>query len=144
MPRDSGHSRKIRATLLRLVPVVSALAILGWAAWLLRTHGPQGLGLPGCPFHRLTGLDCPGCGLTRATYAGMQGRFAEAFRLNPLGVILLPVAALGLALEVTAWVTQNPGSPRWKLSSKEARALLVLLLVYWVVRNLPWWPFPPP
>jgi hypothetical protein len=128
----------------RLLPVLAALGVLAWAAWWLRTAGPQGMGLPGCPFHRLTGLACPGCGLTRASFAVLHGRFGEAFRLNPLGFLLLPVAMTGVALETTAWVRQNPESPRLKVGARGAKAILTLLLIYWIVRNLPGWPFPLP
>lgn len=144
MPRPSGQGGTARISIPRLALVLAVVVPLGLAAWALQSHGPQGLGLPGCPFHRLTGLDCPGCGLTRATYAVLHGHFAEAFKLNPLGVVLLPVAAFGLALEATAWVRQNPESPRLKVGAKGARALLILLLAYWIVRNLPGWPFPTP
>lgn len=34
----------------------------------------------GCPFQRLTGVDCPGCGMTRAVLLALQGRFADALR----------------------------------------------------------------
>ena len=36
----------------------------------------------GCPFLSLTGIPCPGCGLTRAWLAVLRLDFAEAFRLN--------------------------------------------------------------
>ena len=37
----------------------------------------------GCPLFRLTGLTCPGCGLTRAYIHAFHGDFATAFRYNP-------------------------------------------------------------
>ncbi len=37
-----------------------------------------------CPFNLLTGLDCPGCGNTRAVIAILNFNFTEAFSLNPL------------------------------------------------------------
>ena len=40
--------------------------------------------------------------MTRATYAVLHGRFAEAFRLNPVGIILFPIAMIGLGIEVFA------------------------------------------
>ena len=44
---------------------------LGYAAWVRAT----GLGVP-CPFHALTGLYCPGCGITRCLSALFAGQLA--------------------------------------------------------------------
>ncbi len=56
------------------------------------------LGLPSlCPFHNLTGLPCPGCGLTRAFVCCAHGQLAAAFAYHPLGPILFS-AALFLAI----------------------------------------------
>ena len=46
---------------------------------------------PPCPFHWVTGLYCPGCGSLRAVHRLLHGRFAEAFTLNPLLVLSIPV-----------------------------------------------------
>ena len=37
---------------------------------------------PGCLFHRLTGLKCPGCGGTRALKAALQSDWAAAWGYN--------------------------------------------------------------
>ena len=53
-----------------------------------------------CTVRRLTGLRCPGCGLTRSfTYMG-HGEIAAAFRMHLLGPVLygLVVAQLPLRL----------------------------------------------
>ena len=36
--------------------------------------------LPRCPFHALTGWDCPACGGQRALHSLLHGRFGEALR----------------------------------------------------------------
>jgi hypothetical protein len=46
--------------------------------------------LPRCLFHQLTGLNCPGCGLTRAGHELLRGHLAVAFRDNALLVLSLP------------------------------------------------------
>lgn len=52
-----------------------------------------------CPLHAVTGIPCPGCGLTRATWALARGEPGAAFALHPLVVPVLAwfavVAALG-------------------------------------------------
>jgi len=45
-----------------------------------------------CPFHWLTGLDCPLCGLTRGVCAFAKGHWREAVGFNaltPLGFAML-------------------------------------------------------
>ena len=49
----------------------------------------------GCPIHFLTGVSCPGCGMTRAVFALLRFRFAEACHYHPL-VYVLPFAVLYL------------------------------------------------
>jgi hypothetical protein len=48
-----------------------------------------------CPFHWLTGLDCPLCGLTRALFALAKGRWAESARFHALAPL---AAAMLIAL----------------------------------------------
>lgn len=47
----------------------------------------------GCLIQRLTGIPCPGCGMTRAVLALLRGDFAGALRLHGM-VWSLPVVLL--------------------------------------------------
>ena len=49
-----------------------------------------GIGVP-CVFRKVTGLLCPGCGMTRALAALTRGRAAEALQLNALSLSVLPL-----------------------------------------------------
>lgn len=49
---------------------------------------------PLCPFHLSTGLDCPGCGITRALIFAFHGRFHDAYMMHIWGI---PLALLILA-----------------------------------------------
>jgi hypothetical protein len=91
----------------RVVPVESrwlAAAAVGCLC-LAGLLSPAGVtdGPVVCPFRRLTGLPCPGCGMTRAWVFAEHGRFGEAIAANPFVLVLLPsavvfVVAVGLAL----------------------------------------------
>lgn len=50
-----------------------------------------------CAINAATGLQCPGCGLTRAFCAISHGEFAFASKLNPLSLYIYALAVLGLA-----------------------------------------------
>jgi hypothetical protein len=90
---------------------------------------------PTCTFHRLTGLNCPGCGMTRALYALLHGDLTTALRDNALLVIGLAVFAVR-----GFWLAANefrgrPGGV-W-FPGKWFWPLLVIALVFAVLRNLP-------
>lgn len=61
------------------------------------------LGLPPCGFIEVTGLPCPGCGLTTSFAHMIRGHFIGAAFANPFGVLLfgmtaawIPLAAFGV------------------------------------------------
>lgn len=81
----------------------------------------------------LTGLRCPGCGLTRAVHHALQGRIGEAVRLNPL-IVAMPLVFAWLAwlfgaMLVRGEVPRMPAPP-----TGVGWALFAGLLVFWVVR----------
>lgn len=45
----------------------------------------------GCPIRTVTGVPCPGCGLSRALAAVLRLDFAAAFAQNPMIFVLPPV-----------------------------------------------------
>nr|WP_223204607.1 DUF2752 domain-containing protein [Gordonia jinghuaiqii] len=47
-----------------------------------------------CPFAMMTGLPCPGCGLTRSWVSFMHGDVGAAFRFNAFGPLLLVLTAV--------------------------------------------------
>lgn len=53
-----------------------------------------GFEVPGlCVWRGLTGISCPGCGLTRSFSYLAHGHLVDAFRMNPLGPLLFVVVA---------------------------------------------------
>ena len=90
---------------------------------------------PACQFHRLTGLNCPGCGMTRAAYALLHGEFLPALHDNALFVFALA----GLMVR-GGWFGWNQFRGRANggfFPVKFLWPLLVLALVFTVLRNLP-------
>ena len=47
---------------------------------------------PPCPLRALTGLQCPGCGGTRALHALLHGDVAGAFAFNPMLFVAIATA----------------------------------------------------
>lgn len=90
---------------------------------------------PACPIRQYLGINCPGCGATRALAALLHGRFMEAMRLNALFVLLLPVALAGAIESYRRAI--RPGSFRWPQPPAAALyATLATTVLYTVARNL--------
>lgn len=51
----------------------------------------EGIGVDLCALHSVTGLPCPGCGLTRSFVMVAQGDFATAVASNPFVLFLYPL-----------------------------------------------------
>jgi len=123
---------------LALLTTAALAAVAG--IWLLRTFDPNAAGspFPGCMFHAFTGWYCIGCGVTRALHALVHGDVTRAFSMNPLAMSMLAISPL-----LAGW--QMGWQPKWMRPLvavvSEPRFWLVLLPVYWVARNLPWFPF---
>jgi hypothetical protein len=61
-------------------------SLLGAALFTDPTHP---LPFEVCIFHRLTGLPCPTCGMTRAVCQAVHGHWAESIAWHPAGLLLL-------------------------------------------------------
>lgn len=110
------------------------------AAFMLYNFDPATSELfPPCPFHALTGLNCPGCGTLRGLHQLMHGNPAAAFRLNPLMVVTLPLVLYAVAVRVLAdaW---RPTLPQPNFRAAWYWFYLGLVLAFWVFRNTPFYP----
>ena len=93
-----------------------------------------GLGIP-CLFHSVTGLYCPGCGITRVITYTVQGQFLTAMSYNHALFFLLPVlAVLFLSMMISYIKTGNK-----KLSSLQTFILCLIIIVlcsYALIKNI--------
>lgn len=94
----------------------------------------SGLSIP-CPFHAVTGLFCPGCGVTRMCLALLRLDFAAAWQANPVLLLLLPVLAALLLRQAVRYVKTG----RSTLSRGESAlvwGMAAVLLLWGIARNL--------
>jgi hypothetical protein len=129
-------------------PKISARPSLGlFAAAVLAFAGISGAAVlfffdpiknhfyPVCQFHQLTGLYCPGCGATRATYQLLHGNFLAALHDNALYIVSL--AALGVR---GMWFLKRRFCQqpiRYFVSPGVLWAFLPVAVIFTVLRNLP-------
>ena len=130
---------KIAATNKRFAGVVVAATVLGIAAVVFFFDPATHKIYPACQFHRLTGLNCPGCGMTRAFYTLLHINFSVALRNNALFVF----AVMGLAIRgawfgVKIFRGQTTGE---YFPVKWLWPLLAVALMFAVLRNLPGFAF---
>ena len=94
----------------------------------------SGIGIP-CPFHLITGLNCPGCGISRAIRSLSEFRFADALGYNLMSPLILLYIGYCAVYASAAYMKTGKGSllikPEWLNI-----ALLSLFLIWWVVRNI--------
>ena len=86
-----------------------------------------------CPWRRLTGTNCPGCGMTRALMALLRGDLDHALGMHPLSpvVLALIVATTALACWDLARGTDRFGRAWDRAALPTALLLTLALLVTW-------------
>ena len=65
----------------------------------------------------------------------------EAFCYNPVFVLLLPLFGLYFAVRITDWTVTGGNHTDRKISVRLLIVILILVLVYGVIRNIPFYPF---
>ena len=89
-----------------------------------------------CLLNRLTGLDCPTCGLTRAVCHALQGDWSASLGFHPAGILVV-VSVVGWALwsSLEAWRGQAIWLRGQKTMARLAGAAIAIAsLASWLVR----------
>ena len=115
--------------------VVLVAAALGSGAILFFFDPAKHGFYPICLFHALTGLNCPGCGATRAAYQLLHGHLLRALHNNALFVLTLAALVVQGAWLVMTKVRNQPAA--FVVSPKTLWALLILAFLFTGLRNLP-------
>ncbi|NMO04438.1 DUF2752 domain-containing protein [Gordonia sp. TBRC 11910] len=120
--------------------VVVGLATVGCVGiWFADPTTPGGPA-PVCPTKLLFGIDCPGCGSLRAIYSLLHGDLGAAIRYNAVGVVCMALLlwAFG-AYCIGLWRGRRVRS--WQHQRWAAVTFLVMIGVWFVIRNIPVYPF---
>ena len=109
------------------------------AALVVRDPADSGL-FPPCPFLAFTGLQCPGCGTLRGLHQLFNGQFLAALELNIVMVSALPFIAYSFLSMLAPDVT---GRRLPTVFVRPAWIWLLLggIILFWVLRNVPVYPF---
>jgi hypothetical protein len=140
-----GHNRSVTASstpaggpvLRRLTRPFAALAAVALPTAYVASVDPNTPGhYPLCPFRQATGWWCPGCGGLRCVHALSHGEFTGALHDNLLAVVLFAVLGVLWVRWVFAALTGGR-APRVAVGPARLVALVVVLLAFTVLRNLP-------
>lgn len=101
-----------------------------------------------CPSKTFFGLNCPGCGSQRMIHHLLHFDFGQAFRYNPLLFITLPFVLFILLQSLVNFIFGTAYRTKLFYNNTFVWFVFGLLMVYAVLRNLPFYPFhflaPPP
>ena len=92
-----------------------------------------------CPLRNLTGVPCPGCGLTRAVVALARGEWGESLAAHafaPVLVISLAAVAFAALLPRRQREAFVGLAGRLERRTRASALLLAALLLYWLARLL--------
>ena len=91
------------------------------------------IGIP-CPFYYITGLQCPGCGISRMMLALARLDFTQALQYNPFIFLTLPILLFIIFYSDYLYIKTGNGSlGKWNFLMV---AELAGLLIFGVVRNI--------
>jgi hypothetical protein len=108
-------------------------AALGYIG-LVDPHKPDSI-FPICPFRLITGLNCPACGALRMVHDVLHGDLAAAINDNVWLLVGVPLLA--------GWMLLRRRGGKLPLTLPTAAAVMITLLAWTVVRNLPGFPLVP-
>jgi hypothetical protein len=129
-PTARWHRRHLFAMLGTGALFAGALFYIG----MVDPHKPDSI-FPICPFRLLTGLNCPGCGALRMIHDVLHGHLGAAINDNIVLLVGIPLLA--------GWIVLRRRGGKLPLTLPAAAAVMITLLAWTVVRNLPGFPLVP-
>lgn len=95
-----------------------------------------------CSFKEITGLECPGCGGQRSIYHLLHGDVLQALHYNAFFIIAAPFLLYFYYIGVRVYILkQEQYLKSFVFSSYFAYSLLIAVIVFFILRNIPLFPF---
>jgi hypothetical protein len=127
-----GAGRSLRQA---WAPLATGGVLAGGAVYVGLVTPGEGRTVP-CPFHAVTGLWCPACGMTRAVHRLLRADVAGALSFN----VFVPLVVAGAAIGWWSWLAARAwGRPaRWpaRIGARWGVGLFAVFVAYGVLRNV--------
>lgn len=122
----------MKKRILKVVTVSASLFIAGCVYAFLNTR--FGISIP-CLFYKITGFQCPGCGVTRMCISLLKLDFKAAFGHNPAVLCMLPMGLYlifnGTKRYILSGINKVPYSENIIMI-----IMIAVLLIFGIVRNI--------
>ncbi len=116
-----------------IVILVLIMLILLISFLYYRFYSLYRIGIP-CIFHEITGLYCPGCGITRALFSLFELNIKKALQYNILIFILSPFLLYYVIISIKNWLLfkkQTKIITNWILY-----IILIITVLFGILRNI--------
>jgi hypothetical protein len=136
----SVQENQNRSSVERLLAASGVAAFAGGSAVVAYLDPSTTHLFPVCPLFALTGLACPGCGLTRGFHSLFHGDILSALHFN----VLIPVWAMifvWVVISLTFFAARGRWLPMWPTHPRFLSVFMAVLMTFGVLRNLPFFPF---
>ena len=110
--------------------LISGILVLLLFFYLFLNH-TYGFSIP-CIFHEITGLYCPGCGITMTFFSLLELDIVQAFHYNALVVCLIPIFVIYFGGQLYGWIYDKKIKifPNWFWY-----VLLIIAILFGILRN---------
>ena len=120
--------------------IIGVLALLGMLSLYVFWNPTETNIFPSCPVYAATGIYCPGCGSQRAAHKILNGNIIEGVRHNYMIVLLAMVLLYqGFVYVMNDMLGKN--IPNLLHKSKVTFSILIIVILFWVLRNIDLFPF---
>ncbi len=126
-----------KSRLISLIKRAAPILLLGLAYYVYVRI--TGYGIP-CLIQAVTGAYCPGCGVSRMFVSLIGGNIKAAAGYNLLVLCLLPFGAVYGGYRAYVYV-KDGSRPRGRAENIIWIVLFILVVAFWVMRNLPQFAF---
>lgn len=126
---------KIKRFIIVLLIIISIICI---SFLYMKIYNTYHIGIP-CVFHEITGLYCPGCGITRAIFSLLKLDFSSAVHNNFLIIIVGPFLLYYWSVVLSRWILFKKSTlilPNWL-----CYLILIIVIIFGILRNFSFFDF---